>query len=73
MRSTPTKLNVKNLDKAESLVKGSTSSFLSLSSSVHLFNDYDDTSSHEFRQFYPLRNRCSLTVIFAIIDSKDLT
>lgn len=40
---------------------------------MHLFDDYDDTSSREFRQFYPLRNHRSLIFIFAIIDSKGLT
>lgn len=39
---------------------------------MHLFDDYDDTSSREFRQLYPLRNHCSLIFIFAIIDSKGL-
>lgn len=40
---------------------------------MHLFDDYDDTSSHKFRQLYPLRNHCSLIFIFAIIDSNGLT
>lgn len=43
-----------------------------LSYNMHFFDDYDDTSSHEFRQLYPLRNHCSLIFIFAIIDSKGL-
>lgn len=36
---------------------------------MHLFDDYDDTGSCEFRQLYPQRNHCSLIFIFAIIDS----
>jgi len=44
-----------------------------LSYNMHVFDDYDDTSSREFRQLYPLRNHCSLIFIFAIIDSRGLT
>lgn len=44
-----------------------------LSYNMHLFDDYEDTGSCEFRQLYPRRNHCSLIFIFAIIDSKGLT
>lgn len=73
IRSASSKVNVEKLEKTKrSLLKETTFSF-PLSSSMHLFDDYDDTSSSEFRQFYPLRNHRSLIFIFAIIDSKGLT
>lgn len=49
------------------------STFFQLPYNMGLFDDYDDTSSCEFRQLYPLRNHCSLIFIFVIIDSKGLT